>query len=78
MESGDTKTETAPSVPASVPVSVPASEAGDNLQENDFEVEVKLADLQESADSPLYSVTSFHDLGLLVTSPTLRSRARIA
>ena len=34
------------------------------LIESSYEVEVKLADLQNDAESPLYSVTSFDQLGL--------------
>ena len=35
-----------------------------NLVENEYEVEVKLSDLQNDAESPLYSVSSFDQLGL--------------
>jgi len=35
-----------------------------NLVENEYEVEVKLSDLQNDAESPLYSVSSFEQLGL--------------
>jgi len=35
-----------------------------NLVENEYEVEVKLSDLQNDQESPLYSVSSFEQLGL--------------
>ncbi|KAK4452369.1 P-loop containing nucleoside triphosphate hydrolase protein [Podospora aff. communis PSN243] len=35
-----------------------------NLVENEYEVEVKLSDLQNDQESPLYSVSSFDQLGL--------------
>lgn len=38
--------------------------AGSQLQENDYEVEVKLADLQADPNNPLFSATSFQQLGL--------------
>ncbi|ETI20446.1 hypothetical protein G647_08481 [Cladophialophora carrionii CBS 160.54] len=37
---------------------------GSTLQEPDFEVEVKLADMQADPNNPLYSATSFEQLGL--------------
>lgn len=38
--------------------------ADSNLIQNDYEVKVKLADLQADPNSPLYSVKSFEELGL--------------
>jgi len=35
-----------------------------NLVDNEYEVEVKLSDLQNDQESPLYSVSSFEELGL--------------
>jgi ATP-dependent RNA helicase DDX19/DBP5 len=35
-----------------------------NLVDNEYEVEVKLSDLQNDAESPLFSVSSFEELGL--------------
>ena len=37
---------------------------GSELQEPEFEVDVKLADMQADPNNPLYSVTSFEQLGL--------------
>jgi ATP-dependent RNA helicase DDX19/DBP5 len=37
---------------------------GSTLQEPEFEVEVKLADMQADPNNPLYSATSFEQLGL--------------
>ena len=37
---------------------------GSELQEPDFEVEVKLVDMQADPNNPLYSATSFEQLGL--------------
>jgi ATP-dependent RNA helicase DDX19/DBP5 len=37
---------------------------GSQLQEPDYEVEIKLADMQADPNNPLYSATSFEKLGL--------------
>lgn len=37
---------------------------GSALQEPDYNVEVKLSDLQADPNNPLYSVKSFNELGL--------------
>lgn len=37
---------------------------GSELQEPEWDVEVKLSDLQADPNNPLYSVKSFEDLGL--------------
>lgn len=37
---------------------------GSSLQEPEYQVEVKLSDLQADPNNPLYSVKSFEDLGL--------------
>lgn len=37
---------------------------GSALQEPEWDVEVKLSDLQADPNNPLYSVKSFEDLGL--------------
>jgi ATP-dependent RNA helicase DDX19/DBP5 len=55
---GETGGEVAP---AEVPVD---STNGAGLIESNFDVEVKLGDLQNDTESPLYSVTSFEELGL--------------
>lgn len=39
---------------------------GSNLQEPEYNVEVKLSDLQDDPNNPLYSVKNFSDLGLWV------------
>lgn len=39
---------------------------GSNLQEPEYDVEVKLSDLQADPNNPLFSVKSFEDLGLYV------------
>lgn len=44
------------------PVDAPTEQ--NNLIENEYEVEVKLSDLQNDTESPLYSVQSFEQLGL--------------
>lgn len=46
-----------------------ASTTGDNLQEPEYDVEVKLSDMQADPNNPLYSIKSFGDLGLYVDSP---------
>ncbi|KAL1968414.1 hypothetical protein VTN77DRAFT_1943 [Rasamsonia byssochlamydoides] len=42
----------------------PEALGGSNLQESDYTVEVKLSDLQADPNNPLYSVSSFEELGL--------------
>ena len=37
---------------------------GSELQEPDYEVEIKLADMQLDPNNPLYSIKSFEELGL--------------
>lgn len=37
-----------------------------NLQENSYDVEVQLSDLQKDTENPLGSATTFEELGLLV------------
>jgi hypothetical protein len=56
------------SSPASIPNTDGASEVlgGSNLQEPEYDVEVKLSDLQADPNNPLFSVKSFEDLGLYV------------
>lgn len=39
---------------------------GSNLQEPEYDVEVKLSDIQADPNNPLYSIKSFDELGLLV------------
>lgn len=46
--------------PAAVPGTVPAT----GLLESTYDVEVKLSDLQNDTQNPLYSVSSFEELGL--------------
>ena len=66
----ETPAETAPATEttetteakAEAPVDAPAEQ--NNLIENEYEVEVKLSDLQNDTESPLYSVQSFEQLGL--------------
>lgn len=41
---------------------------GSNLQEPEYNVEVKLSDLQDDPNNPLFSVKNFADLGLWVTT----------
>lgn len=43
---------------------VTKSDSEQNLIQNDYEVQVKLADLQADPNSPLYSAKSFEELGL--------------
>ena len=52
----------------SVPQNDGASEVqnGSNLQEPEYNVEVKLSDLQDDPNNPLFSVKNFADLGLYV------------
>lgn len=49
---------------AIVPTAEKEMEQDTNLVQNDFEVDVKLQDLQADPNSPLYSVKSFDELGL--------------
>ena len=55
-----------PSESAPIPQNDGPSEAknGSDLQEPEYSVEVKLSDLQEDPNNPLFSVTNFSDLGL--------------
>lgn len=46
---------------------------GSNLQEPEYDVEVKLSDLQADPNNPLFSVKSFEDLGLYVSKFKLAS-----
>lgn len=39
---------------------------GSHLQEPEYDVEVKLSDIQADPNNPLYSIKSFNELGLLV------------
>ena len=41
---------------------------GSQLQEPEYQVEIKLADMQADPDNPLYSASSFDQLGLYVLS----------
>lgn len=41
---------------------------GSNLQEPEYNVEVKLSDLQDDPNNPLFSVKNFADLGLYVNT----------
>jgi len=41
-----------------------ALNGGSGIYEPSYEVNVKLSDLQEDANNPLYSIASFEDLGL--------------
>ena len=43
-----------------------AAEPESGLNESTYEVEVKLSDLQNDANSPLYSAATFEQLGLYV------------
>ena len=47
---------------------------GSNLQEPEYDVEVKLSDIQADPNNPLYSIKSFDELGLLVPHTTLYMR----
>lgn len=42
----------------------PEALGGSNLQESDYTVQVKLSDLQADPNNPLYSVSTFEELGL--------------
>lgn len=44
---------------------------GSNLMEPEYDVEVKLSDIQADPNNPLFSIKSFEELGLLVTPPQL-------
>lgn len=46
---------------------------GSNLQEPEYNVEVKLSDLQADPNNPLYSVKNFSDLGLWVNAFEIRA-----
>ena len=41
---------------------------GSTLHEPQYDVEVKLSDIQKDASSPLYSISSFEELGMYVWS----------
>ena len=43
---------------------------GSQLQEPEYQVEIKLADMQADPNNPLYSASSFDQLGLYVFSKT--------
>ncbi len=44
---------------------------GSQLHDTQYDVEVKLSDIQGDVNSPLYSVTSFDELGMRVSNNTL-------
>jgi ATP-dependent RNA helicase DDX19/DBP5 len=44
-------------------------QAGSGLHDAQYEVEVKLSDIQGDKDSPLFSVSSFEELGMWVAKP---------
>ncbi|KAI5286856.1 RNA helicase required for poly(A+) mRNA export [Ascosphaera acerosa] len=55
--------------PAATPAAIPqvdgaATTTGDSLQEPEYDVHVKLSDIQADPNNPLYSIKSFEDLGL--------------
>ncbi|KAK3360138.1 P-loop containing nucleoside triphosphate hydrolase protein [Lasiosphaeria hispida] len=54
----------APKVPSAAPEAPVDGPEETNLVDNTYEVEVKLSDLQNDQESPLYSVSSFDELGL--------------
>lgn len=41
------------------------------LKQAEYDVEVKLSDLQGDTDSPLYSISSFEELGMYATISSL-------
>jgi hypothetical protein len=49
---------------AAPPAAIMAATKDDGLVENKYDVEVKLSDLQNSEESPLYSAKTFAELGL--------------
>ena len=44
----------------------PAAQGGSDLHEPEYDVEVKLSDLQDDPNNPLYSAKSFEELELWV------------
>ena len=63
----------APDVPAAEEVKSEGDGAGEilggsDLREPDYNVEVKLSDIQADPNNPLYSVKSFEELGGLYVS----------
>lgn len=66
---GNTSTETPPAEP-SKPPNMPQSDGattpfnGSVLEEPEFSIQVKLADLQADPNNPLYSVSTFEELNL--------------
>ena len=52
------------SVPAEAASEAPTETEEDNLVNNNYDVTVKLADMQGDPNSPLYSVKRFEDLGM--------------
>jgi ATP-dependent RNA helicase DDX19/DBP5 len=42
----------------------PEAQGGSRLEEPEFDVEVKLHDMQEDPKNPLFSIKSFEELGL--------------
>jgi ATP-dependent RNA helicase DDX19/DBP5 len=53
-----------PAPPADQTDGAPAQLGGSDLREPEYNVEVKLSDLQADPNNPLYSVKNFEDLGL--------------
>lgn len=47
---------------------------GSNLQEPEYDVEVKLSDIQADPNNPLFSIKSFNELGLWV-HPSIKTAA---
>lgn len=73
------KTETtAKGSSSSIPQTDGAGEelGGSNLQEPEYDVEVKLSDIQADPNNPLYSIKSFNELGLSV-SPCIELEATL-
>lgn len=56
--------ESAKDTPAEAPKQ---EEPAENLVQSNYEVQIKLANMQGDPDSPLYSVKNFEDLGLYVS-----------
>lgn len=55
-----------PAGPSVAAAQVDGAAPGSNLQENSYDVEVQLSDLQKDKENPLGSVATFQELGLSV------------
>jgi len=67
----DKKTESAVTLEKAQTDAAAPNDAGSSLREPEYDVEVKLADMQADPNNPLFSAKRFEDLGLYASSTIL-------